>query len=236
MTQRDRARHVGPCGQIGVPARRGTEEPHERRADPRRLGGARSARQAVRARRNTRVHVIRFARNRGKAEAVRQGVLHALTGGAAIVGYADSDLPTPASELARLVAQFEVRDVSVIMGSRVALLGIDIKRSGAAALRRPRLRDGGIAHAAARARTRTLVLARGRAARARGLSRSATPRVGEARRGCVGEARRGGVGEARVIWRPRPGRRPSCASPRGATTGALGEHRSRCDVTVCWHA
>lgn len=85
--------------------------------------------EQIRAAEPTRVHVMRFERNRGKAEAVRQGVLLALTRGAAIVGYADSDLSTPVDELARLIEHFANHDAAVIMGSRVALLGLDIQRS-----------------------------------------------------------------------------------------------------------
>jgi glycosyltransferase involved in cell wall biosynthesis len=74
--------------------------------------------------------VTTFATNRGKAEAVRVGLLAALDDGAAIVGYYDADLATPPVEMARLVGVL-TRDptLEVVLGSRVALLGTAIDRS-----------------------------------------------------------------------------------------------------------
>jgi dolichyl-phosphate beta-glucosyltransferase len=68
--------------------------------------------------------------NRGKAEAVRTGLLAALDAGAGVVGYYDADLATPPAEMARLVDVLR-RDPSlqVVLGSRVALLGAAIDRS-----------------------------------------------------------------------------------------------------------
>ena len=73
--------------------------------------------------------VVPIAHNHGKAEAVRAGMLHALSQQADIVGYADADLSTPASELERLagLARGEAHDV--VMGSRVQLLGRTIRRN-----------------------------------------------------------------------------------------------------------
>lgn len=73
--------------------------------------------------------LLSLEHNRGKAEAVRQGLLHAIDGGARVVGYLDADLSTPVSELVRLLARLDDRDdVKVVMGARVALLGRDIQR------------------------------------------------------------------------------------------------------------
>jgi dolichyl-phosphate beta-glucosyltransferase len=74
--------------------------------------------------------VTTLATNRGKAEAVRVGLLAALDDGAEIVGYYDADLATPPAEMARLVDV--LRDdpaLQVVLGSRVALLGKAIDRS-----------------------------------------------------------------------------------------------------------
>lgn len=75
-----------------------------------------------------RVHVLLLAQNGGKAEAVRQGMLRALELGAKVVAYMDADASTPASEMLRLLAAMAERDVDVVMGARVQLLGSDVRR------------------------------------------------------------------------------------------------------------
>jgi len=70
-------------------------------------------------------------RNGGKGEAVRLGMRAAIEGGAALVGYYDADLATPPSEMARLVEVLRAdRSLAGVLGSRVALLGHRIDRSG----------------------------------------------------------------------------------------------------------
>jgi len=66
--------------------------------------------------------------NRGKAEAVRQGLLTALHMGAQIVGFLDADLATPAEEMLRLVATLRASRAQAAFGARVALLGTQIDR------------------------------------------------------------------------------------------------------------
>ena len=86
--------------------------------------------EAFRAASPDRVRVMRLAANRGKAEAVRQGVLAAFEEGAPIAGYWDADLATPLSELPALTATFaQAPEVEIVLGSRVRLLGRDIQRS-----------------------------------------------------------------------------------------------------------
>jgi glycosyltransferase involved in cell wall biosynthesis len=77
-----------------------------------------------------RIRWLQLERNRGKAEAVRQGLIDALstTPPPAIVGYADADLATPAPELRRLVDVLRGSDAQVLLGSRVALLGREVHR------------------------------------------------------------------------------------------------------------
>ncbi len=75
------------------------------------------------------VEILSLPRNGGKAEAVRQGMAHALTRGAAWVGYLDADGATPAAEFLRLVHELETRPVKVVLGSRVNLLGTRIERT-----------------------------------------------------------------------------------------------------------
>ncbi len=74
------------------------------------------------------IRVVALERNRGKAEAVRAGLLAAIADGARIVGYADADLSTPVGELLRLAACVDRYRVDVILASRVRLLGRQIDR------------------------------------------------------------------------------------------------------------
>lgn len=76
--------------------------------------------------------VERLAVNEGKAAAVRHGLNVALESGATIVGYCDADFATPPEEVARLVDVLEGDpSVDVVIGSRVALLGTDVRRGPA---------------------------------------------------------------------------------------------------------
>jgi len=77
-----------------------------------------------------RFHAISLTANSGKAEAVRQGLLHASTMGAGLVGYWDADLATPLDaidDFVRVASKY--KDVSVIFGSRRPLLGHKIERT-----------------------------------------------------------------------------------------------------------
>jgi glycosyltransferase involved in cell wall biosynthesis len=75
------------------------------------------------------VEVLALPENRGKAEAVRRGLLAALDGRAALVGFWDADLATPLAELDRFVARFgRDPELEVLIGSRVRLLGREIER------------------------------------------------------------------------------------------------------------
>lgn len=74
------------------------------------------------------IQVIHFAANKGKAEAVRQGLLKALSDGAAIVGYLDADLSTPVEEIPSMLDFLRKEEVDVVLGSRVRLLGRNIQR------------------------------------------------------------------------------------------------------------
>ncbi|KAA3609182.1 MAG: glycosyltransferase [Planctomycetota bacterium] len=76
-----------------------------------------------------RVAVDSMVKNRGKGEAVRSGMLAALDQNPEIVGFIDADLPIPAKEMGRLVDTIINRNLAVVMGSRVALLGSNIERT-----------------------------------------------------------------------------------------------------------
>ena len=83
---------------------------------------------ALAAQRPERITALALPRNGGKAEAVRRGMLAALNGPAAVVGYFDADLSTPGPEVLRLLQVMEDGTAEVVMGSRIALLGNQIER------------------------------------------------------------------------------------------------------------
>ena len=67
--------------------------------------------------------------NRGKAEAVRRGMLHAFARGGRYAGYWDADLATPLSEIPRFIEALESHpDREICFGARVQLLGRNIQR------------------------------------------------------------------------------------------------------------
>ncbi len=76
-----------------------------------------------------RVEALSLPSNRGKGEAVRQGLLRALAGPAAVVGYLDADLAIPPSEVQRLCTLFQGQDrFDVLLAARVKLMGRTIDR------------------------------------------------------------------------------------------------------------
>ncbi len=86
--------------------------------------------EKIRRRAPAQVCTLRLNSNRGKAEAVRQGVITALRRQPAVVGYWDADLSTPLEMIPRLAEIFQTRpQVQLVMGSRVAMLGRKIRRS-----------------------------------------------------------------------------------------------------------
>lgn len=74
-----------------------------------------------------RISVLRLEANRGKAEAVRAGILH-VVGSYDAVGFMDADLATPPGEMMRLVEMREREDAPAVIGSRVRRLGVHIDR------------------------------------------------------------------------------------------------------------
>jgi dolichyl-phosphate beta-glucosyltransferase len=78
-----------------------------------------------------RIRVLDLAKNVGKGEAIRQGILSLLKDESVdSVGFADADMATPAEELVRLahLLQTSNPDAQAVIGSRVQLLGTHIKR------------------------------------------------------------------------------------------------------------
>jgi len=85
--------------------------------------------------RPAQIAVLNLVQNGGKAEAVRQGMLHALEAGADYAGYFDADLATPLEaslEFARVLDR--LRGIDVVVGSRLPLLGRAIRRRAKRAL------------------------------------------------------------------------------------------------------
>jgi dolichyl-phosphate beta-glucosyltransferase len=76
-----------------------------------------------------RIRTLALTPNRGKAEAVREGMCDALAAGAGIVGYLDADLSTPPAQIDDLLAVLQRPGVHAAIGSRVGMLGYDIERS-----------------------------------------------------------------------------------------------------------
>jgi glycosyltransferase involved in cell wall biosynthesis len=85
--------------------------------------------RAVAARAPEQVRVIDLGVNRGKAEAVRLGMLEAFGRRPRFAGYLDADLATPLSAIPQLVGVFgEHPSVELVFGSRVRLMGRTIVR------------------------------------------------------------------------------------------------------------
>jgi len=75
------------------------------------------------------VMTLRNSPNRGKAEAVRAGIVAALKDQPDVVGFFDADLSTPLRAVDDFLAVLRTRpDVEFILGSRVLLMGRDVKR------------------------------------------------------------------------------------------------------------
>jgi glycosyltransferase involved in cell wall biosynthesis len=73
--------------------------------------------------------ICHLAQNRGKAEAVRQGILRAFEASPAYVGYWDADLATPLDTIMNFCELLNVRpDLEMVFGARVQLLGRVIER------------------------------------------------------------------------------------------------------------
>lgn len=76
------------------------------------------------------LYFLSLPKNVGKAEAVRQGVLHLLeNSGPDFIGYWDADLATPLSVIPKFVSTLEHQSaLTLVLGARVALLGRHVER------------------------------------------------------------------------------------------------------------
>jgi dolichyl-phosphate beta-glucosyltransferase len=76
-----------------------------------------------------RFSVLNLDRNRGKAEAVRRGMLHAIEKNPDYAGFWDADLATPLSELPSFLEVLGERpEIAMVFAARVRLLGRKISR------------------------------------------------------------------------------------------------------------
>jgi dolichyl-phosphate beta-glucosyltransferase len=77
-----------------------------------------------------RAGILQFDRNKGKAEAVRWGINHALnTFQQDIIGYWDADLATPLDSVGRFLAVLDDHPrIEMVFGSRIKLLGRRVER------------------------------------------------------------------------------------------------------------
>jgi dolichyl-phosphate beta-glucosyltransferase len=86
--------------------------------------------ERIRQRIPTQVCTLHLSANRGKAEAVRSGMALAFRRHPEFVGYWDADLSTPLEMIPRLAEILRARPtVQIVIGSRVAMLGRQIRRS-----------------------------------------------------------------------------------------------------------
>jgi glycosyltransferase involved in cell wall biosynthesis len=85
--------------------------------------------ERVAAQRPGRIRALQLSPNRGKAEAVREGLREALAAGAEVVGFLDADLSTPPAQIDDLRAGLARPGVQVAIGARIGMLGYDIERS-----------------------------------------------------------------------------------------------------------
>ena len=96
------------------------------------VDGTRDVLERMRAAAPGAVTVISHSPNRGKGEAVRAGILTALTEQPSIVGFFDADLSTPLRAIDDFLALLAARpDVEFVLGSRLLLMGRDVRRKPA---------------------------------------------------------------------------------------------------------
>ena len=91
--------------------------------------GTAPALEGIRAASPASVDLLRLATNQGKAAAIREGILAGLRLNPGLIGFWDADLSTPLAAIDDFLALAAKRpDIDIILGSRVMLMGRDIRR------------------------------------------------------------------------------------------------------------
>ena len=86
--------------------------------------------QSLAAESPDRFSVLNLEVNRGKAEAVRRGILEAMNRKPDFVGFWDADLATPLTELPEFLEIFDTHpEIEMVFAARVRLLGRSISRN-----------------------------------------------------------------------------------------------------------
>ncbi len=76
------------------------------------------------------IEALSLKSNLGKAEAIRTGILHVNVKNYNFIGYLDADMATPMYEFIRIFNVISNNEsISIIMGSRIKLLGNNVSRS-----------------------------------------------------------------------------------------------------------
>ncbi len=91
----------------------------------------RSVSERIAAASGGRIEARSNARNSGKAETVRTGMLDACRAGAAVTGFLDADLATPVDGMRSVLAELDRSGAAAVTAARVALSGRDIQRDAA---------------------------------------------------------------------------------------------------------
>jgi glycosyltransferase involved in cell wall biosynthesis len=83
------------------------------------------------AKKHQTINVLDLHKNSGKAEAVRQGILHAIntTPTPDFVAFYDADMATPTEDLYAMITMINEKSYYAVVGSRILRLGGDIERT-----------------------------------------------------------------------------------------------------------
>jgi glycosyltransferase involved in cell wall biosynthesis len=76
-----------------------------------------------------RISILNLSKNKGKGEAVREGILRALQADVKYIGYLDADLSTSLEEFYNLYEIMIHQDADIVFGSRIKKADTQIERS-----------------------------------------------------------------------------------------------------------
>ncbi|MDR1346486.1 MAG: glycosyltransferase [Bacteroidales bacterium] len=81
------------------------------------------------AKEHSSIEVLSLPKNSGKAEAVRQGILHAISARPDFVAFYDADMATPPEDLHAMIEWIDRQSCYAVAGSRILRLGGNIERT-----------------------------------------------------------------------------------------------------------